>query len=174
MSNNTCRFYCSVFLPCNWGWKTPARLFARQDMSAGDVANSCSGRLSIGNLQGHMPWVFFWVQWRASSRLIAWCKRTTSVIVVKYFRAAPVGVHVYLDGTPVSTVFQAYDQRIIYMICVVCLCVSRPCMYTKMWLENAGMIFKRLPLQHSERGEYFHTNPPARVGDLIFNTNPQW
>jgi len=34
---------------------------------------------------------------------------------------------------------------------------------------------KRLLLQHSEleRGEYFHTNPPARVGDLIFNTNPQ-
>ena len=32
---------------------------------------------------------------------------------------------------------------------------------------------KRLSLQHSKRGEYFHTNPPARVGDLIFNTNPQ-
>jgi len=32
---------------------------------------------------------------------------------------------------------------------------------------------KRLSLQSSERGEYFHTNPPARVGDLIFNTNPQ-
>ena len=32
---------------------------------------------------------------------------------------------------------------------------------------------KRLLLQHSERGEYFHTNPPARVGDFIFNTKPQ-
>jgi len=32
---------------------------------------------------------------------------------------------------------------------------------------------KRLSLQHSERGEYFHTNPPDQVGDLIFNTNPQ-
>jgi len=32
---------------------------------------------------------------------------------------------------------------------------------------------KRLSLQNSERGGYFHTNPPARVGDLIFNTNPQ-
>jgi len=32
---------------------------------------------------------------------------------------------------------------------------------------------KRLSLQHSERGEYFYTNPPARVGDLIFNTNFQ-
>jgi len=32
---------------------------------------------------------------------------------------------------------------------------------------------KRLLFQYSERGEYFHTNPPARVGDLIFNTNPQ-
>ena len=32
---------------------------------------------------------------------------------------------------------------------------------------------KGLSLQHSERGEYFHANPPTRVGDLIFNTNPQ-
>jgi len=32
---------------------------------------------------------------------------------------------------------------------------------------------KNLSLQYSERGEYFHTNPPARVGDLIFNTNSQ-
>jgi len=33
---------------------------------------------------------------------------------------------------------------------------------------------KRLPLQHAERGEYFHTNPPARALDLNFNTYPQW
>jgi len=33
---------------------------------------------------------------------------------------------------------------------------------------------KGLSLQYSERREYFHANPPARVGDLIFNTNPQW
>ena len=33
---------------------------------------------------------------------------------------------------------------------------------------------KGLSLQHSERGEYFHLNPPARVRDFIFNTNPQW
>jgi len=33
---------------------------------------------------------------------------------------------------------------------------------------------KRLLLQHSERGKYFHTNPTARVGDFIFNTKPQW
>jgi len=32
---------------------------------------------------------------------------------------------------------------------------------------------KRLSLQHSERGEHFHTNPLDRVEDLIFNTNPQ-
>jgi len=32
---------------------------------------------------------------------------------------------------------------------------------------------ERLLLQHSEIGEYFHTDPPARVADLIFNTNPQ-
>jgi len=31
----------------------------KQDMSAGDNANCCSGRLSRGNLQGHTPWVFF-------------------------------------------------------------------------------------------------------------------
>ena len=33
---------------------------------------------------------------------------------------------------------------------------------------------KGLSIQYSERGEYFHLNPPARVGDFIFNTNPQW
>ena len=33
---------------------------------------------------------------------------------------------------------------------------------------------KGLSLQNSGRGEYFHANPPTRVGDLIFNTNPQW
>ena len=33
---------------------------------------------------------------------------------------------------------------------------------------------KGLSWQHSERGEYFHLNPQARVGDFIFNTNPQW
>jgi len=32
---------------------------------------------------------------------------------------------------------------------------------------------KRLSFQNSKRGENFHTNPPVRVGDLIFNTNPQ-
>ena len=31
----------------------------KQDMSAGDNANCYSGRLSIGDLQGHTPWVFF-------------------------------------------------------------------------------------------------------------------
>ena len=32
---------------------------------------------------------------------------------------------------------------------------------------------KGLSLQYSGRGEYFHANPPAGVGDLIFNTNPE-
>ena len=32
---------------------------------------------------------------------------------------------------------------------------------------------KRLMLQHSKRGKYFHTNLPARVRDLILNTNPR-
>ena len=32
---------------------------------------------------------------------------------------------------------------------------------------------KGLSWQYSGRGEYFHLNPPARVGELIFNTNPQ-
>jgi len=33
----------------------------KQDMSAGNNTNCCSGRLSRGNLQGHTPWVFLWV-----------------------------------------------------------------------------------------------------------------
>ena len=33
---------------------------------------------------------------------------------------------------------------------------------------------KGLSLQDSKRGEYFYLNPPARVRDFIFNTNPQW
>jgi len=39
--------------------------------------------------------------------------------------------------------------------------------------EVVAVSQKWLSLQHSERGEYFHVNPPARVGDFIFNTNPQ-
>jgi len=34
----------------------------KQDMSAGDNANFCSERLSRGDLQGHTPGVFLWVQ----------------------------------------------------------------------------------------------------------------
>jgi len=33
---------------------------------------------------------------------------------------------------------------------------------------------KGLSLQYSGRGEYFHAKMLVRVGDLIFNTNPQW
>ena len=29
----------------------------KSDMNSGDLASNCKGRLSIGNLQGHTPWV---------------------------------------------------------------------------------------------------------------------
>jgi len=44
-------------------------------MSAGDNANCYSGRLSTDNLQGHTPWIFFWVP--CDPRLTAWFKGNT-------------------------------------------------------------------------------------------------
>jgi len=38
------------------------------DMSAGDNANCCRGRLSIGNMQGHTPWVLLWAHRRVLLR----------------------------------------------------------------------------------------------------------
>jgi len=64
-------------------------------MSSGDLASSYRGRLSIGNLQRHTPWVLSWVP-RATSRLTAQFNIITSVTVVRYCRAAPLGVHVCL------------------------------------------------------------------------------
>ena len=39
----------------------------KSDISFGDFASSCGGRLSIGNLYGHTPWVFDWVPRATSS-----------------------------------------------------------------------------------------------------------
>jgi len=64
-----CLFFCTVS-PTAVGNQRRGCLL-KQDMSAGEDAFCCSGRLSIGNLQGHTPWVFFWVPSRASSRLTA-------------------------------------------------------------------------------------------------------
>jgi len=71
-------------------------------MSAGDNANCCSRRLSIVNLQGHTPWVFFWVHKPRDVDSVMPEKHTSDSLVVRHFRAAPVGVHVVLDSTTVS------------------------------------------------------------------------
>jgi len=64
-----CLFFCTVS-PTAVGNQRRGCLLKR-DMSSGEDANCCTGRLSISNLRGHTPWVFFWVQSRASSRLTA-------------------------------------------------------------------------------------------------------
>jgi len=63
----------------------------------------------------------FWVPSRFSSRLTTVFKRNTSVIVVKYLRAAPVGIHVILDGTLVSTrlrgeCLQLWPNHLVYIL----------------------------------------------------------
>jgi len=62
-------FFCTVSPTADGNQRRVCLL--KQDMSAGEDANCCSGRLSIGNLQCHTPWVFSWVPSRASLRLIA-------------------------------------------------------------------------------------------------------
>jgi len=73
---NLCRQHVSTFfplLPCSWGREKLVRLFAQKDMSADDNVNCYSGRLSIGNFQGHTPWVFFWVPKNYTSLVQADC-----------------------------------------------------------------------------------------------------
>ena len=62
-----CLFFCTVS-PTAVGIQQRGCLL-KEDMSAGEDANCCSGRQSIGILQGHTPWVLFWVPSRASTRL---------------------------------------------------------------------------------------------------------
>ena len=69
VSMYVCLFFCTVSPTAVRNQRRGCLL--KQDMSAGEDDNCCSGRLSIGNLQGHTPWVFFWVPSRASSRLTA-------------------------------------------------------------------------------------------------------
>ena len=58
---------CSCVYPATAFGKFRRDCLLKSDMSFGDFASSCRGRLSIGNLQGHTPWVFDWVPSRASS-----------------------------------------------------------------------------------------------------------
>jgi len=62
----TCLF---VYLATAFG-KFRRDCLQKSDISFGDFASSCGGRLSIGNLQGHTPWVFDWSP-RATSSLTA-------------------------------------------------------------------------------------------------------
>ena len=85
---------CSCVYPATAFGKFRRDCLLKSDMSFGDFATSCRGRLSIGNLQGHTPWVFDWVPSRTTSSPTAKFKIITSVTVVRYFRAAPLNVHV--------------------------------------------------------------------------------
>jgi len=62
-------------------------------MKSGDMARSCRGRLSIGNLQDHTPCILHCVPSRASCRPTAYFNIITSVTIVTHFGATPVGVH---------------------------------------------------------------------------------
>jgi len=69
-------------------------IFLRSDMKGADFASNLRGRLVRGSLYFHTPCVF--VVMRHVSRLTAWFQMCTlaSVMVVTYFRAAPIGVQV--------------------------------------------------------------------------------
>ena len=45
----------------------------KTDMSSGDLASSCRGRLLTGNLQGHTPWVLHWYWIRSTSHVETDC-----------------------------------------------------------------------------------------------------
>ena len=49
-----------IWLPCNRTgfWRVS---LLQSNMSSGGLASRFKGRLSIGNLQGHTPWVFHWI-----------------------------------------------------------------------------------------------------------------
>jgi len=51
-----CSFVCPTTVPK----KFRRGCLLKSDMSSGDLASSCRGRLSTGNLQGHMLWVLDW------------------------------------------------------------------------------------------------------------------
>jgi len=101
---------CSFVYPATVLGKFRRGCLLKSDMSSGDLESGCRGRLSIGNLQGHTPCALDWVPWDVFSSLMRsvrqiWLRSgflvfcmiffiITSVTVVKYFRAAPLGVHV--------------------------------------------------------------------------------
>ena len=57
---------CSFVYPATVLGKFQRGCLLKSDMSSGDFASSCRGRLSIRNLHGHTPWVFDWISWATS------------------------------------------------------------------------------------------------------------
>jgi len=54
---------CSIVYPATVLGKFRRGCLLKSDMSSGELASSCRGRQSIGNLQGHTPCALDWVPW---------------------------------------------------------------------------------------------------------------
>jgi len=94
-------FFVLFLYPATEVWNYRRGCLLKQDMSAGDNANCCSGRLSIGNLQGHTPWVFFWTSLvEVDPDCVIQEKHINDSLVVRYFRASPVYRHVCFRQKP--------------------------------------------------------------------------
>jgi len=97
-------FFVLFLYPATEVWNYRRGCLLKQDMSAGDNANCCSGRLSRGNLQGHTPWVFLWVPQKypgcvtilveVDRDCVIQEKHINDSLVNSYFRASPVCRHV--------------------------------------------------------------------------------
>jgi len=125
-------FSSHVTMTCFFSWGHPVTdvgkfrrgCLLKFDMRSGDMARTCRGRLSIGNLQGHTPCVMDCVPSRATSRPTIWFKIITSVTVVTHFRSAPIGVHVclrrhtFLHPSSCNTFAAASNPVAVFIPCV--------------------------------------------------------
>ena len=94
-------FFVLFLYPTTEVWNYRRGCLLKQDMSADDNANCCSGRLSIGDLQGHMLWVFFRTSLVEVDRdCVIQEKHINDSMVVRYFRAFPVCRHVCFRQKP--------------------------------------------------------------------------
>jgi len=102
-------FFVLFLYPATEVWNYRRGCLLKQDMSPGDNANYCSGRLSIGNLQSHTPWVFFgvpffWVPGTGLVEVVRDCviqeKHMNNSPIVRYFGASPVCRHVCFRQKP--------------------------------------------------------------------------
>ena len=131
-----------ICLPSNRTRKVSARLFTHVWHEFWRLASSCRGRLSTGNLQGHTPLELGWApSTRATSKPSALFKIITSVTIVRYFWAAPLGLHVCFRRHT-SCWWERWAQQYALSQCV---CVwGMPRKLASCWSQNIIISFKHL------------------------------